>query len=168
MVVSDLDKYKEKKCTLKCHWWRSRPKSGFQNVLFDCMDEKHLWCCRFAFLPLLELLPCVQVIIERKKHLKTISFRDTGPHSTSPQNEPHWNALLKYHYMFVLAHVSSKAVLMALVVTLHIFTLYVCGGGTIFISGFCFLLNCKCLEPRLGSWLKFLVGKMSSVWQRQI
>lgn len=72
-----------------------------------------------------------------------------------------WNTI-------ICLDVSSKAVLLALVVTADIFTLYVCGGRMSFISGFCFLLNCKCLEPRLGSWLKFLVGKVSSVWQRQI
>ncbi len=64
------------KCTLK---------AGFQNALFaEWIMKKHLGCCRFTFLQLLELLPCMQVIIEKKKHLKTISFRDTGPHSTSP------------------------------------------------------------------------------------
>ncbi len=116
------------KCTLK---------AGFQNALFaEWIIKKHLGCCRFAFLQLSELLPCMQVIIERKKHLKTISFRDTGPHSTSPHAnhiETHcWNTI-------ICLYVSSKAVLLALVVTAHIFTLYVCGGGTSFISGFCFL-----------------------------
>jgi len=92
--------------------------------------QKHLWCCCFSFLPYLRsYYPTCRFIIERKKNLKTISFWETGPHSSSPQtnhNKTHcWNTII------CLCCPRRQA----LVITVHIFTLYVCSGWTSFILG---------------------------------
>lgn len=45
---------------------------------------------------------------------------------------------------------SSKTVLLALVGTAHIFTLYVCGGGTNFISGVLFSFKLQVFGTSFG------------------
>lgn len=141
---------------------------GFQSVLFHCLETETSVMLTICFSAIsLELLPCVQVYYREEEAFKDNFLQRNRSTFHRSSNEPHWNTIEIPLYVCSWACPQRQFCWLRLELRISLPYMYVAAEQVLY-QGFCFLLNCKCLEPRSGSWLKFLAGRMSSEWQRQI